>query len=908
MNYLSATQAVSINVLKRQLTITASDKTKVYGSANPAFTATYSGFVNGDSISSLTAPVSLSTTATTASPEGNYPIVPSGATAVDYAITFVNGTLSVTRAPLTIIADNTSRMFGQTNPPFTAQYVGFVNSDTPASLATPVSFTTTATVSSAIGLYPILASGASAMNYNITHVNGTLTITAAPPPAVTQSFTNRNPITIPHLGAASPYPSTISVTGMVGSISRVIVSLNGFRHTWPNDVDVLLVAPSGQKVMIMSDVGGGVPVTAINLTLSDSASARLPQSTALTSGTFKPTDFEPNDTFPAPAVAGPYATNLATFNGLSPNGTWSLYVVDDGAGDSGSIATGWSLAISSVGPSSAPPTISDIANQTTSLNTPTAAIPFVVTDPDTSLASLTVTGVSSNQTLVPNANIVFGGSGSNRTVRVTPATGLSGSATIAVSVSDGVTTVSDSFVLTVLVPNNTPPTISTIANQTVNEDTSTAALNFTVGDSESGAAGLTVARGSSNPGLIPTNNIVLGGAGANRTVTLTPATNQSGTATIALTVSDGQATTSTSFAVTVTAVNDPPTISNISDQTIGVDSTTGPLPFTIADVESAAASLTVSADSSNQAVVSLANITLGGSGANRTVTAVPATGQTGTSTITVTVSDGLASASDTFVLTVSSAVSITQSYTNPASITIPDSGAGIPYPAPITVSGLAGTITQVVARVNGFNHSYPADTDVLLVGPGGQKVMLMSDAGGGIGVSGINLTIFDGAAGPVPLASLASGTYKPTDYEVGDVFPAPAPAGPYGANLSVFNGLSANGVWSLYVVDDGPGDLGSITAGWSLTITTTASSTSAAPNDASAVHHPAIYITQLDADGTVTLIVTAGPGETCQIEASTDLETWKPLGTVQSDDGVSYFTDIAAGTRERLFYRVVTLP
>ena len=140
-------------------------------------------------------------------------------------------------------------------------------------------------------------------------------------------------------------------------------------------------------------------------------------------------------------------------------------------------------------------------------------------------------------------------------------------------------------------------------------------------------------------------------------------------------------------------------------------------------------------------------------------------------------------------------------------------------------------------------------------------------------------------------------------------FPSPAPAGPYApGRLSSFNGLSANGVWSLYVVDDGPGDLGSITAGWSLTITTTASSTSAAPNDASAVHHPAIYITQLDADGTVTLIVTAGPGETCQIEASTDLETWKPLGTVQSDDGVSYFTDIAAGTRERLFYRVVTLP
>lgn len=907
VNYLSATQTVSIDVLKRQLIVTAADKSKLYGSPNPALTVTYSGFVNGDTPSSLSTPVSVSTTATTASPEGTYPIIPSGATAANYTISFVNGTLTVTRAPLTIIADDKSRMFGQSNPPLTARYVGFVNGDTPASLATPVSLTTTATVSSVVGSYPIVASGASALNYNITHVNGLLTVTAAPPANVTVSFTNRNAINIPSVGTATPYPSVINVSNVNGSVGQVVVRLNAFRQTWPNDVDVLLVGPSGQKVIIMSDVGGGVPVTGINLTLADSATAALPRSSALTSGTFKPTDFEPGDTFPAPVVAGPYSTNLAAFNGLDPNGTWSLYVIDDGPGDLGSFASGWSLTITTVGPASAPPTISDIADQSTSANTPTAAIPFSVSDADTALTSLVLTGISSNQIVVPNANIVFGGSGANRTVTITPAAGQSGLVPITISVSDGVTTVSDSFLLSVLVPNNTPPTISTIANQTVTEDTGTGALSFTIGDAETSAASLTLSRGSSNPTLIPTNNIVLGGSGANRTVTVTPATNQNGTGTITLSVSDGQANTSTSFAVTVTAVNDLPTISNISDQTNGIDRTTGPLAFTIGDVETPASGLTVSGDSSNPTLIPLTNIVFGGSGANRTVTIVPATGQTGTSTITVTVSDGLNTASDTFVLTISSIVSITQSFTNAAAITIPDVGAAVPYPSTINVAGLAGTITQVVARLNGFAQTYPADVDALLVGPGGQKVMLMSDAGAGISVSGINLTLSDGAAGLLPQGALVSGTYKPTDYEVGDPFPAPAPAGPYGSSLAVFNGLSANGIWSLFAVDDGAGDQGSIAAGWSLTITTTASSTSAVPTDANAIHHPTLYITH-SADAAVEIVVSAEPGEECQIEASTDLITWKPLGTVQSETGISSFVDLAAPSRTQLFYRAAKIP
>ena len=97
---------------------------------------------------------------------------------------------------------------------------------------------------------------------------------------------------------------------------------------------------------------------------------------------------------------------------------------------------------------------------------------------------------------------------------------------------------------------------------------------------------MTVAASSSNTALVPAANIVVGGTGANRTVTITPAPNQSGTATITLTVTDGNgATASDSFVLTVTAVNDAPTISDIADQTTNEDTATAALGFTVGDVE-----------------------------------------------------------------------------------------------------------------------------------------------------------------------------------------------------------------------------------------------------------------------------------------------------------------------------------
>jgi hypothetical protein len=123
-------------------------------------------------VSDLDTSVTLSTTATAASAVGTYPITASGAADANYTVGFVNATLSVTSAPLLIItSDDQFKQYGAPMPTLTASYSGFINGDTPASLTTPVSLSTSATASSPVGSYSIVASGATDPNYDITFVN-----------------------------------------------------------------------------------------------------------------------------------------------------------------------------------------------------------------------------------------------------------------------------------------------------------------------------------------------------------------------------------------------------------------------------------------------------------------------------------------------------------------------------------------------------------------------------------------------------------------------------------------------------------------------------------------------------------------------------------------------------------------
>jgi subtilisin-like proprotein convertase family protein len=351
-------------------------------------------------------------------------------------------------------------------------------------------------------------------------------------PAWAVVFNNPATITIDEVAGSSPfsqYPSNITVSGMTGTVTNMTVTLNNINHTFTPDIDILLVAPDGQNMIIFSDVGSGVDMTNVTITLDDAAASSLSAANLIT-GTFKPTNITAGDTFPAPApAASPNTTFASTFNGTDPNGTWSLYVVDDVALDMGGIGNGWSMTIATSG------------------------------SPDTTFSNGTA--------------LIGGDTGKNRAT---------------------------------------------------------------------------------------------------------------------------------------------------------------------------------------------------------------------------------------------------------------------PYASTISVSGLTGAITDVNVTLTDMSHAFPDDVDILLVGPTGKRIILMSDTGGSNVLSGVNITFDDAAATGIPDSTIiGSGSYKPTNIGIADPFPDVLPSGqiagaeayPSGLTAgtatlaSTFNGTNPNGTWKLYVVDDAGGQTGDIAGGWSLDIT-----------------------------------------------------------------------------------------
>src|SRR5207237_568813 len=162
-------------------TITADNQTKAYEAPLPALTASYAGFVNGDSASSLTTGPAESTTATASSHvSGNpYAITAAGAVDADYTISYAPGALTVTPVGLTSTPDSKTKAYGAALPALTASYTGLVNGDTAASLTTSPMLATTATAASHVAGSPYLitAAGAVDMDYMISYVPGTLTVT-----------------------------------------------------------------------------------------------------------------------------------------------------------------------------------------------------------------------------------------------------------------------------------------------------------------------------------------------------------------------------------------------------------------------------------------------------------------------------------------------------------------------------------------------------------------------------------------------------------------------------------------------------------------------------------------------------------------------------------------------------------
>lgn len=164
--------------------------------------------------------------------------------------------------------------------------------------------------------------------------------------ASAQTYSNSTPITINDNAPASPYPSSITVSGAFSSsIGYFAVTLKGFSHTYVGDVVVLLVSPAGQKILLMNGaIGSG---SAENVTLGFVASGQPPlpaDAASVASGFYTCSVYNTPVSLTPPAPAGPYGTSLAPLVGTNPNGTWSLYVLDKAPRDSGVIAKGWSIS------------------------------------------------------------------------------------------------------------------------------------------------------------------------------------------------------------------------------------------------------------------------------------------------------------------------------------------------------------------------------------------------------------------------------------------------------------------------------------------------------------------------------------------------------------------------------------
>ncbi len=185
---------------------------------------------------------------------------------------------------------------------------------------------------------------------SVISVLASLAVTA--PASAASFFSNPTPIAIPgsgDIGNASPYPSEIAVSGLTGPITSVAVTLHRFGHGVPSNADILLVSPSGDTVIVMSDACS--PATEIeDFTWTFSQQAAGPMTAPCGESVYQPTNNAGADNFPG-APAGPRGTSFNDFNNENPNGTWKLYVVDDfdegitGVDDIGDIEVGWTLAI-----------------------------------------------------------------------------------------------------------------------------------------------------------------------------------------------------------------------------------------------------------------------------------------------------------------------------------------------------------------------------------------------------------------------------------------------------------------------------------------------------------------------------------------------------------------------------------
>jgi hypothetical protein len=285
------------------------------------------------------------------------------------------------------------------------------------------------------------------------------------------------------------------------------------------------------------------------------------------------------------------------------------------------------------------PTITQVADQTIFTNESTGALSFTVADAETAAESLTVTAESSDESVVSSAaGLDLGGSGNDRTIAITPVAGASGTSTVTIKVSDGGgSSTTTSFVVTVnALSHNADLSSLSVSSGSLNPAFTGGETSYTASVAYEIDFVTVTAIMQDSASTATVNGITVTTASPSSSVGLSVGSN------LVEVVVTAQDMTIKTYTITVSraALNTPPTISPITDQTINVNASTMPLSFTVADNETSAGSLTVTAISSNSAVVdSGTGLALGGSGGSRTITVTPVANAAGSSIITIMVYD-----------------------------------------------------------------------------------------------------------------------------------------------------------------------------------------------------------------------------------------------------------------------------
>jgi subtilisin-like proprotein convertase family protein len=228
--------------------------------------------------------------------------------------------------------------------PVTSGTVTFIEGATPLATDVPVDVTGRAEFTTndlTLGRHLVTAR----FNGDGTHAASTRSVVHTVTTLAGERWCSSRPITVFDVGAAGPYPSTITVDGAGHAISEVTVQLGAVTHALPKDLEVMLVSPTGRNLVLLDDAGGRDPAVGVDLTFSDDADRVVTDEGRLTTGTFRPSGLSGTALLPAPAPPDSGASTLATFKGSDPNGVWRLFVADDRGDGSGWIAGGWCLGV-----------------------------------------------------------------------------------------------------------------------------------------------------------------------------------------------------------------------------------------------------------------------------------------------------------------------------------------------------------------------------------------------------------------------------------------------------------------------------------------------------------------------------------------------------------------------------------